>query len=139
MSTSRPVTCRSRVIAVALAVCLACTAGVSAAGERVWQSGVWREVRVTRPKVIFGITPGPPTATGVGRAPTAPREIRTYIIETDAMRLELKDVTTMDAPRLEVLVGDPVTFAVEKKVVYVKDQDGREHRLALTKETRLVR
>jgi hypothetical protein len=37
---------------------------------------------------------------------------------------------------MDVLVGDPVEFAVEKKNVWVKDQEGREHKLSLIKESR---
>jgi hypothetical protein len=36
-------------------------------------------------------------------------------------------------------IGEPVTFAVEKKNVYVKDVKGREHRLTLTKQTRIAK
>ena len=35
-----------------------------------------------------------------------------------------------------MLVGEPVQFAVEKKNVWVKDQDGHEHKLSLVKESK---
>ena len=35
----------------------------------------------------------------------------------------------------EMVVGEPVTFAVEKNSVYIKDADGKEYRLRVTKKT----
>ena len=113
--------------------------GLSVSGwavERAWQKGTWKDVQVKRPKVVFGVAPNSPT-TGAPRAsPPASQEIRTYIIETDTARFELRENTTMDAPRIDVLVGEPVQFAVEKKNVWIKDQDGREHKLSLVKESK---
>ena len=120
-----------------LALALVVSLSVSAfAVERVWQKGTWRDVQVKRPKVVFGITPNGP-ATGAPRASSpAAQETRSYVIETDTMRFELRENSTVDTPRMDVLVGDPVEFAVEKKNVWVKDQEGREHKLSLIKESR---
>jgi dynactin complex subunit len=102
----------------------------------VWQKGYVRDVQVKRPKVVFGITPNG-TATARPRASSpAAQETRNYVIETDTMRFELRENSTVDTPRMDVLVGDPVEFAVEKKNVWVKDQEGREHKLSLIKESK---
>jgi len=101
--------------------------------DRTWQTGTWRDVQIKRPKVVFGMSPNAP-ATGVPRsAIAATQEERLYVIETSSMRIEAKELTTMDAPRIEATVGDPVTFALEKKTLYIKDSGGREHKLNVTK------
>ena len=38
---------------------------------------------------------------------------------------------------LDAVVGLPVTFAMDKKIVYIRDTDGTEHKLRLTKQTKL--
>ena len=120
-------------IALAFVICLS----VSVFGvERVWQKGTWRDVQVKRPKVVFGIVPNSPTTGAPRTSPAATQEIRTYVIETETMRFELRENSTVDTPRMDVLVGDPVEFAVEKKNVWVKDSDGREHKLSLIKESK---
>ncbi len=107
------------------------TANVWAAGvERAWQTGTWRDVQVVRPRVVFGVARAP----RVGSPTPSIVEVRTYVIETDALRLELKVNTTADARRIDATVGAPVTFALEKNTVYIKEADGTEHRLSVTKK-----
>jgi hypothetical protein len=36
---------------------------------------------------------------------------------------------------VEATVGQAVTFALEKKTIYVKDGDGVEHKFSVTKST----
>ena len=120
-------------LALAFVVCLSVSAF---AVERVWQKGTWREVQVKRPKVVFGITPNSPTTGAPRPSSAAAQETRTYVIETETMRFELRENSTADTPRMDVLVGDPVEFAVEKKNVWVKDQEGREHKLSLSKTSK---
>jgi hypothetical protein len=123
-----------RALAIVSVVCFAAASVWTA--ERVWQKGTWRDVQVKRPKVVFGVAPNSPN-TGVPRSsPPAAQEIRTYVIETDTKRFELKENATVDTPRIDVLVGEPVEFAIEKKTVWVKDQDGHEHKLSLVKESK---
>lgn len=105
------------------------------AAERVWQTGTWREAKVERPKVLFGVQPRDPNSNLPRTAPA--REIRTYVIETNTLRLELRQDATVDTPRIDVVLGQSVTFALEKKTVYVKDEEGREHRLSVRKQTAL--
>jgi hypothetical protein len=122
-----------RLSAIVLAVCL-CATGWAA--ERVWQKGTLRDVQVKRPRVVFGVAPNNP-ATGAPRAsPPATQEIRTYIVETETTRFELRENTTVDSPHIDMLVGEPVQFAVEKKTVWIKDQDGHEHKLSLVKQSK---
>ena len=107
------------------------TANVCAAGpERAWQAGIWRDVKIVRPKVVFGVSRAP----RVGSPAAAITEVRTYVIETDDLRLELKENTTADAPRIDATAGEPVTFALEKNSVYIKEAEGAEHRLSVTKK-----
>jgi len=121
--------------AIAFALALCCSLSWLGAVERAWQTGTLRDVQVKRAKVVFSAAPGDP---GIGgrRSPPPPRETRTYVIETDDVRLELKQDATVDAPRLDVLVGDPVTFAIEKNSVYIKDANGHETKLSLTKRSK---
>jgi hypothetical protein len=96
---------------------------------RAWQTGTWRDVQIVRPKVVFA----PAQRPGVVSQASALAEVRTYVIETDDLRLELKENTTADAPRIDATVGEIVTFAVEKNIVYIKEGDG-EHKLSVTKK-----
>jgi hypothetical protein len=62
---------------------------------------------------------------------------RGYEIETDDLRFELQDMVAIgrEAFDLHVIVGHPVTFAVEKKTAFIK-LDGRECRLRVLKSGR---
>jgi len=110
---------------------------VIVAAERDWQTGIWREAKVDRPKVSFGVQSRDPNS-NLPRTATA-RETRTFVIETSTHRLELRQDATVETPRIDVLIGEPVVIAVEKKIVYVKDGDGKEHKLNLRKMTPLDR
>jgi hypothetical protein len=121
-----------RSIAASLFVLLVAT-GVAA--ERQWQNGTWREYKVERPKVLFSAQTRDPNSSLPRTTPA--REVRTFVIDTNTHRLELRQDATVDTPRIDVLIGEPVLVAVEKKTVYVKDGDGREHRLNLRKQTEL--
>lgn len=107
------------------------------AAERDWQKGTWRESRIERPKVLFSVQTRDPNS-NVPRTAAA-REIRTFVIDTSTHRLELRQDATVDTPRIDVLIGEPVSVAVEKKTVYVKDNLGKEHKLTLRKATPLER
>ena len=61
-------------------------------------------------------------------------DIRTYVIETDDVRLELKDVVAVGRRSVDAIPGAPVTFALHKNTVYVRDPDGTEHTLRVTKK-----
>jgi hypothetical protein len=107
--------------------------GVGSAAERKWQEGIWRELNISRPKVVFGIQPG---SSGTGmRPPPTMTEVRTYVIETDELRLELKDAVPGGRRSIDVTPGAPVTFALEKNTMYVRDADGAEHKLRVAKKT----
>jgi len=106
------------------------------AAERVWQSGTWRDMEIKRPKIVFGVAPNNPANGAPTKSQPASQEIRTYVIETETTRFELRENSTVDTPRINVLVGEPVQFAVEKKTVWVKDQNGHEHKLSLVKQSK---
>ena len=117
-------------LALTIAVGLV-TANAWAAGPaRTWQTGTWRDVQIVRPRVVFG----PARRPGIGSPAPAIAEIRTYVIETDDLRLELKENTTADARRIDATVGEPVTFALEKNTVYIKEAGGAEHKLSVAKK-----
>jgi hypothetical protein len=120
-----------KVLALTLAIALLAGSAWAAGAERAWQTGTWRGVQVVRPKVVFGVTRAP----RVGSPAPAIAEVRTYVIETDDLRLELKENTTADARRIDATVGEPVTFALEKNSVYIKEAEGTEHKLSVTKKT----
>jgi hypothetical protein len=120
---------RSRV-----AVVLLILASVASAAERQWQTGTWTDVGVKRQFVDFGPGSsgfGPPNA---GLTMRALADVRTYVIETADLRLELRDVVQVGRRSVEVHVGSEVTFALDKSTVYVRDSDGTEHKLHVTKK-----
>jgi hypothetical protein len=117
-------------LALALAIGMMTVNATAAGPERAWHTGTWRGVQIVRPKVVFGVTRAP----RVGSPAPAIAEVRTYIIETDDLRLELKENTTADAKRVDATVGEPVTFAIEKNTVYIKEAEGAEHKLSVTKK-----
>lgn len=120
--------------AVALAAVLLLTAPVFQAAERAWQTGKWIDVQIVRPKVVFGIISRDP-AGGQRSAPPAAIEDRLYVIETDELRLEIKQKANIDIPRIDAMIGEPVTFALEKNTIYIKDASGKEHKLSVAKKT----
>ena len=110
---------------------------VGMAADRAWQTGTWRETKVETPKVLFSVQSRDPNSNLPRTA--AAREIRTFVIDTSTHRLELRQDATVDTPRIDVLIGQPVQIAIEKKTVYVKDSEGKEHKLSLRKQTALQR
>ena len=112
-----------------------CVAAVAA--DREWQSGTWRETNIERPKVLFSVQSRDPNSSLPRTA--AAREVRTFVIDTVTHRLELRQDAAVDTPRIDVLVGEPVMIAIEKKTVYVKDAEGKEHKFNLRKQTPLER
>jgi hypothetical protein len=109
---------------------------VLAAADRHWQTGKWIDVSVKRRMVDFG----PGSSPFGGGRPSSPAmraqaDVRVYVIETDTLRLELEDVVKVNSRSLDAVVGLPVTFALEKNSVYVRDSDGIEHKLRVTKKT----
>jgi len=106
--------------------------------EKVWQTGTWREVKVERPMFTFGGTPSMPNS-GPPRSAAAPREKRTYVIETDTLRIEIRQDTTADTPHVDALVGEPVTFAIEKNTIWIKEDTGREYKMTVSKKSALAK
>jgi hypothetical protein len=114
-------------------LCLALVA-ICAAAERQWQVGTWTKVDVSRRIVDFGPGSGgfsPPSSVPSMRAMA---EVRTFVIETDTLRLDLKDVVPVNRRSVDVEIGTKVTFAIDKGAVYVRDADGTEHKLQLVKK-----
>ena len=117
--------------AAALLVLLLSAPAVCQAADRTWQTGTWIEMQIVRPKVVFGIITRDPAAGGAQRS-AAVEEVL-YVIETDALRLEFKQKGTLDQ-RIDAMIGEPVTFALEKNTIYIKDAKGKERRLTVTKK-----
>jgi hypothetical protein len=113
--------------------CAFLVAGIGTAAERQWVSATLQDYTVERPKMVFSAEPRDPNS-HVPRT-TVARETRTFVIDTSTHRLELRQDATVDTPRVNVLIGQPVLIAIDKKTVYVKDDDGREHKLTLRKQT----
>jgi hypothetical protein len=121
-----------------IAAILCAMIGAAAVGqERQWQKGTWRESAIERPKLSFGVQSRDPNS-NLPRSAAA-REVRTYVIDTNTHRLELRQDATVDTPHIDVTVGQPVLLAIDKKTVYVKDGLGKEHKLSLRKQTSLER
>jgi hypothetical protein len=109
-------------------------AGGSHAADRKWQTGTWTDLGVKRtPWVGDPVHERMPP--GFNKAELT--EVATYVIETDDLRFELQDMVAIgsEAFDLHVIVGHPVTFAVEKKTAFIK-LDGREYRLRVLKSGR---
>jgi len=110
------------------------------AGERHWQTGKWIDVSVKRRMVDFG--PGAsPFGAGSGRPSTpsmkAQADVKTYVIETDTLRLELEEVAQVNTRSIDAVIGLPAVFALEKNTVYVRDSDNVEHKLRVTKKVNI--
>jgi hypothetical protein len=109
------------------------------AANRSWQTGTWTEATTQRQLLDFGPGSSPfggPGGPGGPGSPTmrAMADVRVYVIETDDLRLELKDVVAVGRRSIDVTVGTSVTFAIDKNSLYVKDADGTEHKLRITKK-----
>jgi hypothetical protein len=121
-----------------LAVLVAMAAPVRTAG-RHWQTGTWGDVTTQRKMVDFG-----PGASGFGPRGASPTmramaDVRRFVIETDDVRLEMEDTVPVGRRSIDVTVGGMVTFALEKRAVYVRDPDGTEHKLRLIKKIERAR
>jgi hypothetical protein len=117
-------------------LCALVSIAVVGAADRHWQTGKWIDVNVKRRIVDFG--PGSSPFGGGQRPAPAMRamaDVRTYVIETDELRLELEDLVQVNTRSIDAVVGLPVTFALEKNAVYVRDADNIEHKLRVTKKT----
>jgi hypothetical protein len=61
-------------------------------------------------------------------------DVYVYVIETDEIHLEMKEVVAVGRRSVDVVPGADVTFAFQKNTVYVRDPDGTEHKLRVTKK-----
>ena len=121
-----------RVLLQAVFACgLACT--VALAQDRQWQTATLRDLKIERPKVLFGVQPRDPNS-NLPRTASA-REIRTFIIDTRTHSLELRQDATTDTPHIDIDIGQQVQIAIDRKTVYVKDGLAKEHKLSLRKQT----
>ena len=123
-------------VALTTAVAVAAIGALALAADRKWQTGTWGEVTTKRRMVDFG--PGASPFGQPGSASPAMRamaDIRHFVIETADVRLELEDTVSIRRRSIEAVAGAPVTFALDKKTVYVRDSDGTEHKLRLVKTT----
>jgi len=105
------------------------------AAERAWQTGTWGDVSTRRQMIDFGpgsSTFGPPRP---GVEMRALADVSVYVIETDTLRIEMRDTVAVGRRSIDVSAGAPVTFALEKNSVYVRDEAGVEHKLRVTKKT----
>jgi hypothetical protein len=119
---------------IALLIVLMSTAVIGLAAERHWQTGTWGDVTTQRKVIDFG--PGASPFGRPGAQPTmrAMADVRRFVIETDDFRIEIEDTVPIGRRSIDPVVGTAVTFALDKKAVYVRDDEGREHKLRLTKK-----
>ena len=105
--------------------------GVSNAAERKWQTGTWADVGITRTPSVAD-----PARERMPRGFNTPglTEVATYVIETADRRFELQDTVALghESFDLQVTVGHSVTFAIEKKIAYIKLDRG-EYQLRVLK------
>lgn len=100
-----------RLIILALAILAA--APLLRAADREWQTGVWAAPMVT------------------ARVATP---YRNYAIETDKVRWDVQETIARGSQAIASIAGTPVTFAVEKDIVYVKEGNA-ERALRLIKRS----
>src|SRR3954453_2442020 len=124
----------SKASAIVLALMVLAGAATGRAADRKWQTGKWIDVGTKRQMMDFG--PGSTSfdPRGRGLAMRALADVRTYVIETDDLRIELQDVVSVNKRSVDAIIGQPVTFALEKNTLYVKDADGAEHKLRVMKK-----
>ena len=121
-----------RILDVAL-IFLSIPNGVVRASDRRCQTGTWVDAGITRTPFVGAASETTSETARPGK--TVMSEVVTYVIETDVARLELRDVVAIGAGSLDIRVGSPVTFAVNKKTAYIGRADGTEYRLMITKKT----
>src|SRR5262245_53891728 len=82
--------------------------------DRNWQTGSWTQVGINRTVFVADIVHErmPPD-----RNVPQKTEVARYVIDTEDRRYELQDMVAIGSNELArvVKIGDPVTFAVEKK------------------------
>jgi hypothetical protein len=108
------------------------TSAALLAADRLWQKGIWREVRITRPRIVIGLQPSPNAPGPYNPGMTV---VRSYVIETEVERYELTETAPDNGRTVDALVGEEVTFAVERNAMYVRGTGGVEHRLRITKKS----
>jgi hypothetical protein len=114
-------------------------AAVASAADRQWQTGRWTKVETKRQMIDFGPS-GTPFGGGTSTAAMrAMADVNTYVLETDDLRLELQDTVPVGRRSIAAAVGTTVTFALEKDNIYVRDTDGTEHKIHVTKKVTKVR
>jgi hypothetical protein len=119
---------------VTAAVLIAGLDSVSIGADRRWQMGTWVDAGIKRTSAV-----GDPAHERMPPGFNKPvlTEVATYVIETDDRRFELQEMAAIgqNGLDLQVTIGTPVTFAIEKKTAYIKI-DGREYRLLVVKSER---
>ena len=118
----------------AVVIALVAMTTLSFAAERHWQTGTWGDVTTKRKLIDFGPGASPFGRAGGQPAMRAMADVRLFVIETDALRIEMEDTVPIGRRSIDPVIGAPVTFALEKRAVYVRDGEGREHKLRLTKK-----
>src|SRR5262245_17544881 len=88
-------------------------AATVAAAEKQWQTGTWGDVTTSRQIVDFG----PGSSSFGSPKPSSPSmramaDVYVYIIETDEVHLEMKDVVAVGHRTVDVVPGADVTFAL---------------------------
>jgi hypothetical protein len=118
-------------------ILLVLTVCVCSAAERHWQTGTWADVGLKHDPWVGGGTSGlGPNGQVTNPRPLMP-EVATYVIETPDVRLELRDLMPIGGHGsfdTTVKIDDPVTFALVKNTVYVRNADGTEHKLRVTRK-----
>jgi len=121
--------------AVSTLLLAALVAGLSSAADRRWQTGTLTDMGIKRTPYV-----GDPVRDRLPPVFNKPvlTEVATYVIETADLRLELQDMVPITQGTFDIGVkpGTAVTFAVEKKTVYIRKPDGSEYRLLVAKSTR---
>lgn len=128
-------------LSIVLLVAMSLVAAAAFAGpKRHWQTGTLVDAGRKHDNAIGGAampTRLPANPGGVVPPFSGVPEVAVYVIETAELRFELEAMVPAKDSEFEhdFIVGQPVTFALEKNSVYVKLANGREQRLRLVKES----
>lgn len=123
-----------KAVFAALTLSTVIVVGAQAAADRHWQTGTWAQVGVKRTPFV-GDAVHERMPPGFNKPEMT--EVATYVIETADRRYHLQALVAIGSDEfdLRVTVGNSVTFAVKRKMAYIKLDEG-EYRLLVLKNER---
>lgn len=107
--------------------CLLLVAALSAKEPEDWKQGKLINVDIGSYSRTFGVN---------GQINTQRRRVFTYSIDAGDKVYQAEEVGRRDAKAIRVDVNGPVDYRLDKDHLYIRDPDGKSHKLDLIKTTR---